>query len=98
MRNFRILFVLILLALAPVSGAWSATSRSSKAGVQRSPQATALPLHLQILRRLWVGAWTKEGCGADPLGRCGTAGISSQPQDSEEGCRIDPLGRCLTGN
>ena len=50
MRNFRILFVLILLALVPVSGAWSATSRSSKAGVQKSTQTTALPLHLQILQ------------------------------------------------
>jgi hypothetical protein len=98
MRNFRILFVLILLALVPVSGAWSATSRSSKAGGQKPPQATALPLRLQVLQQLWVGFWTKEGCGADPLGRCGTAGITSQSQESDEGCRVDPLGRCLTGN
>jgi hypothetical protein len=98
MRNFRILFVLILFALVSVSGAWAATSRSSKAGIQKRPQATALSPRLQVLQQLWVGFWTKEGCWIDPLGRCGLDGVSSQPQDSEEGCRIDPWGRCSPGS
>jgi hypothetical protein len=97
MRNFRILFALVLLALVPVSGAWSATSRSSKAGVQKTAQATALPLHLQILRRLWVGSWTKIGCRLDPLGQCLPDAFST-PQDLEGGCGLDPLGRCLPGH
>jgi len=98
MRNFRILFVLILLALVPVSGAWAASSRSSKAGAQKSLQATSLSLRLQILRQLWVGAWTKEGCGADPLGRCGTTNSSATTQSLDSGCGSNPLGLCHPGH
>lgn len=94
MRNFRILFVLILLALVPVSGVRAATARSSKADVQKRPQVTALSLRLQILRQLWFGSLTKEGCGADPWGRCGSSS-TSQTQPSGLVCGADSLGRCL---
>jgi hypothetical protein len=95
MRKFRILFVLILLALVPVSGVWPATARSSKAGGQKSIQTTALSLRLPILQRLWVGFWAKAGCGADPLGLCGPSSSASPTPSSDAGCGADPWGRCL---
>lgn len=97
MRNFRILFVLILLALVPVSGAWSATARSPREDIQKRPQAGVLSLRLQILQQLWVGFWTKAGCGADPWGLCGSTS-TSQTQSVEGGCDLEPLGLCRPGH
>jgi hypothetical protein len=36
---------------------------------------------------------TKEGCGADPNGRCRLA----TPPSFDEGCGMDPNGRCTAG-
>jgi hypothetical protein len=95
MRNFRILFVLILLALVPVSGVRAATARSSREDIQKRPQATALSLRLQALQQLWVGFWTKEGCRIDPWGLCEPSSSTSPTQSSDAGCGADPWGRCL---
>jgi hypothetical protein len=37
-----------------------------------------------------VGLWTKNGCSADPDGRC----LPTAP--TKNGCEIDPNGRCLS--
>jgi hypothetical protein len=94
MRNFRILFVLILLALVPVSGVRAATVKSSYMAAQERPRATTLAVRFKSLQQLWAGFWSKEGCGADPWGRCG-ASSTSQTQRSDLACGADPLGRCL---
>jgi hypothetical protein len=55
-----------------------------------------------LLASLWVAAPsvpihhlpTKEGCGADPSGRCQPV---VQPQ-LDAGCGADPSGRCQTGS
>jgi hypothetical protein len=48
---------------------------------------------MALLDRAWaflIGAWTKEGCGLDPNGRC----APTSTDRTDIGCGIDPDGRC----
>lgn len=82
------LFVLLLLT-AP----WEASA--ARIGAPRhSPQDVEAPLPA-LLSRTWVALtrlWAKNGCGADPDGRCSP---TPAPAPSiENGCGADPNGRC----
>jgi hypothetical protein len=61
-----------------------------------TPSAPRLDPLWAFLSSLWTGSLTKEGCGADPSGRC-NPGQPQQPQ-SEAGCGADPDGRCNPGS
>jgi hypothetical protein len=39
-------------------------------------------------KKVVVSWWSKNGCGADPYGRCVDASVQA-------GCRLDPFGRCV---
>ncbi len=62
-------------------------------GFAATPAAHAAPGGAPFGLGDWLGVllriWAPEGCGLDPVGRCGPAG---PPPNS--GCTIDPSGHC----
>jgi len=49
------------------------------------------PLHT-LLSTLWSAPVPKEGCGADPDGRCNTLAPQPPGAETEAGCGADPDG------
>lgn len=89
LRPLAVLLFLLLLLTAP----WQASAASARASRQSPPNVESLPTALvtwawDALERLW----TKNGCGADPNGRCSSAPAPSI--HAKNGCVIDPNGGC----
>jgi hypothetical protein len=93
--------LVLLAALTLTTTALSAAPRS-----QATPHAARIVASgsEDFFARLWsglIGLWTKNGCSADPDGRCLPVknGCSLDPNGSclptKNGCQVDPNGRCL---
>lgn len=80
-RTLPLLLALCLLLAAP--GISTAAPRA------KSPAGDLLAW----LRGTLVSLWSKNGCQADPNGRCVTS--SRAGTATKAGCRLDPFGRCL---
>jgi hypothetical protein len=81
-RKASVLLVAVLLATTAVS---AAPLRAHPALMPIDP-----------LAQLWnvlTSLWTKNGCSADPDGRC----LSGSTVTTDNGCSVDPSGRCLPG-
>jgi hypothetical protein len=92
MRTLRQL-VLFVLIVAPLITPWEASAAGARPTRQSSPQIQTFAADL--LGRAWdalARLWTKNGCGADPDGRCAPAPTSVIQVDN--GCVADPNGRC----
>lgn len=89
MPTLRRLAVLLILVAIP----WTASAANPRSERNSKP-AKAAPAR-SFLDHAWaflVGAWTKEGCGIDPSGRCALATVPTDQADI--GCGVDPNGRC----
>jgi len=82
-----------------------ATVLAATAALAQSPAASAVrPIRLaasappDLFAQLWsllTAPWSKNGCEADPSGRCLPKG--SGPTTVDNGCELDPDGRCRAG-
>jgi hypothetical protein len=105
--------LIVVLALSVFLGAPATSLAGPHSAARFSEDRTA---NVSLLSRLWsavVRTWEKEGCSADPYGRClpesqttaekgGLASSSDQSasalQKNDNGCTIDPFGRCISGH
>jgi len=89
LRRIAVASFLLYLVAAP-GGAFAAGAR----GARHSPRSAEGPV-TTLLLQAWDALsrlWTKNGCGADPDGRCAPAPTSTSTLDN--GCSVDPSGRC----
>jgi hypothetical protein len=90
LRHLAVFLFLLLLLAAP----WQASATSAPGPRQSPPTLEAAPTVL--LRWAWEALtrlWYKNGCTADPNGRCSS--MPAPVPHNKNGCRIDPNGQCL---
>ena len=92
--------LIVVLALGAFLGAPTTSLAGPHSAARFSEDRTA---DVSLVSRLWnavLRAWEKEGCSADPYGRClpKSQTTTDGQKSSDAGCMIDPNGRCLTGH
>jgi hypothetical protein len=86
-HRFKLFAVLLLVLLLLPAALQAAETR------QDAAPGSVWGLLLQAWS-FFTGAWSDNGCGLDPDGRC-LAGQGTATADN--GCGLDPNGRCLAG-
>jgi hypothetical protein len=84
--------LIAVLALSALLGSPATSLAGPRPAARHSRTRAAAQAPLSWLWNALVSVWEKEGCSADPYGRCVTV---SQPT-TDAGCLIDPNGRCIT--
>jgi hypothetical protein len=82
--------LVVVLVLSALLGSPATSLAAPRSAARHSRPHTAARAPLSWLWNALVSGWEKEGCSADPYGRCITV---SQPS-TDEGCRKDPNGLC----
>ena len=87
--------LIVVLALSALFGSPATSLAAAPRPAARHSRAQTTAKN--PLSRLWnslVRVWEKEGCSADPYGRCTPI---TPPQTANAGCSADPYGHCLPG-